>query len=1244
MPEDRISFENISAAVYRQTSLEKLADLLFDDLMGDIADVGHDPADVFFHQPEVITPNKSMRRYLTMRLAARTGIASGIRFSSLMSLFPSNEIDAASIGWRIYRILQADQAQFPALNAWIGGDAKRRYDLSNQLGQLYYQYMLYRPEWLNVWEKGGTPEELMREQSASWQGRLWRMTAGKDWRGRHFAAKYDSLMHGHRPGWTGKPRKIRIFGFSQLAPAVMECLAILSRHGEETRSGSGALGFFSGAEADVSLYQLVPSLKLFYDERNRTFKEEIKELIRLLHPAGDRNDAPDGETAPGEPVEVAAVRRKRRDDILSRLFFLHNPLIASFGTQSRVTMTLTEDLRFQDGLDPDDPDVQASLSDDDPNAGDSGAVPGGNGAADDTILARLQRNILRDLRGRETAPPPLDPEQKEACHSVQIRDCYSAFREVEAARNFILHCLEESPGLTLNDIFIMTPSSATAMFAPLVDAVFNHAPEQERLSVSIADRPQTEELPSYRTFLKILALYKGEFTATDIFAILQDSAVQARIGVTTDDCRTFRDLAVRAGIRWGWDAEDHRAEKTGGIGFSQNSWQAGIDRLLLHYAMDIAPETPFEAAGETLFAVQGYRGGAGVTLGKIAHYIGRLHDFAREMRRRSTDGMAFRLWRDELMQAAAEFFGPESELGLLLAGILKGWGDILTHAQEQPAEASGAASGPGWETDDTPLTTEIVLVYLQGQIKESGDSTKGFMRGSITFCGLKPMRSIPADVIVLLGMNHEAFPGDDAVSEFDLMRKSKRPGDPDKRSEARQLFLDVILAARKYLYISYVGRNIHDRKESPPSVCVDVLRSYLEQEFGKNSFVDIREPLQAFSPELFEPWPAGTPCRKPNQSYSRNLLEAAKLIRTVRTQPPRPLFQLDELSQPPDEALLRISPDDLGQFFRNSLKTFAEKRLDASVFVFQETVPEDFESFGGAIDYKAKQDLLALYLRNRPATPDARANFAENCLERLKADGAVPLTQTPDAWAEWESVSALGDAVAAETDGTGTIALGRGEMTFPCGVTLTLPETELHGDDRLCVQILPCLSKDITGNLMVEATLRHLVANLRTETATRIVSVKLADPGKSSRKKKSSIEPASAVPDVLTPSGKVVTVSVLEALPMKSDAAGDAMNSILMLYREGICGPLPFFPNTLYALLRGSDYKSQWSGGTGNWSGQGDAPKGEVEKFGMFYGEVLPPEADLKRIMEAFFLVDFLPAAQAAHSVPGNGGEGDGEP
>ena len=58
------------------------------------------------------------------------------------------------------------------------------------------------------------------------------------------------------------------------------------------------------------------------------------------------------------------------------------------------------------------------------------------------------------------------------------------------------------------------------------------------------------------------------------------------------------------------------------------------------------------------------------------------------------------------------------------------------------------------------------------------------------------------------------------------------------------------MAARKYLYISYIGRDNHDRKEKPPSACVDELRNYLTQEFGKNSFVELQEPIHSFSTDI----------------------------------------------------------------------------------------------------------------------------------------------------------------------------------------------------------------------------------------------------------------------------------------------------------------------------------------------------------------------------------------------------------
>ena len=1139
--------ENVTARVIRRTGLEELADLLIAELAADIRAHavprgGNDSPSGLFYAPEVIAPNKAMRRYLTMRFARNEGIAAGIRFPSLMSLFPADRIDAGSIGWRIYRILEpeSERAAFPLLERWIHGDAKRCHDLAVQLGRLYYQYMLYRPDWLNAWERNAVPDELRGEKDADWQGELWRRTAGSDWKGRHFAAKYARIIRGET---DGRRRKIRLFGFSQPAPAVMECLAWLS----------------AADGADVALYQPVPSCGKYFDETNLSCKAELKELVHLCGHA---------EEDPG-----------RLEYLMSNLFFQHNPLIASFGMQSRVAMTEAETLEFRGS---DDEGGFGEAADDDR----------------DTILHRLQRKIRADEPGSAVAAKPR-AGQGDACASVQIRSCYSAFREVEAAHNFILHCIDEDPSLTLNDIFIMTPKPEA--FAPLVDAVFNHS-EGGILPVSIADRPQTDELQSYRTFLDILSLFKGEFTASEALAILQDVSIQAHLGVSADDCREFRDSAMRAGIRWGWDADEHKNEASGGRAFPQNSWEAGFDRMLLHYAMDLDPAAPFpaevpgmngDAAGEpggnasgdgepvggpgdrTLFAVPGYSGSRAVTLGKIAVLVRRLHDFARMMRTRSATGAPFRVWKETLIRAAEDFFGAESELSLVLTDVLSAWGDVLSRAQERPdaeigLEESGGAVG--WETDDTPLNSETVLAYLKNQGSDGGDSTRGFLRGSITFCGLRPMRSIPAAAIVLLGMDHRSFPGEDNAPEFDLMRKKTRVGDPDRREESRQLFLDVILAARDYLYISYVGRDNHDRKEYPPSVCVDVLRSYLEQEFGKNSFVDIQEPLQAFSPALFTPG-----CR--NQSYSRNLLESARKIRTDRAGEAVPLFPLSGIAQTPDESLMHISLDDLLRFLRNPAEAYLRNRLDASVSVYGETPPEDSEPFGEKTDFDVNDELFDLYLRT---APDRRDGLKRLSLARLKADGIVPLTQTGDSWGTWDKISAVGGFFEAETDGAERIAIPQTEKTFPCGVTLLLPEQNAYAScDGTRLQVIPSLSGGLTADLTLRGVLKHLGANLRGKTVTRILLMERRQ------------------------------LKRFEADAVSPDQAEAALDGILELYREGMRQPLPFFPRTLHEMFRGGDYEGVWNGS--------DNLPGEVGKFGKFFGVGLPPPGELEPLMRIVF-------------------------
>lgn len=1128
--------------------MDDLADILIDEIYTAI----RGERDLFRRIP-VIVPNRSIERYLSLRFAHRHEVTAQIEFLPLMSVFhrfmPRNpargrlNIDEKTIGWRVYRILleRDSEKAFPELIRWVNGDAKKLYELSRQLGSLYDKYILYRPDWINAWEDGLTPSGLEREPSAAWQGELWRRVTGADWKGNHFAAVYGKIMRGEpeMASDADKAGTIRIFGFSQLPPAVLRCLER-----------------FSAGGTPVTLYHLVPG-KTFFMEDVRREKDELKEfLARYFHEGQD----PD---------------RLRED--METLYFQHNPLVASFAMQSRVLLSGTGDW---DG--DTDYDYEAQER----------PVP-----ENDTILHRLQDRIRRDIRPRGVQAAA--KKEGSSCRSVQIRSCYSAFREVEAAHNFILHCLNEDPGLSIKDVFIMTPSPSE--YAPLVDAVFNHSHDTVKLGVSVADRPQTERLPSYSTLMKVLALFKGDFSASDVFGIMQDRALQAQWGITADDCRYCLTSAMRAGIRWGWDADEHRL--SGGAAFAENSWQTGFDRMLLDYAMEADPAVPYRINDENgVFPVPGFDGSRADLLGKFIGLTSKLHEIARFMRRCERSGVPFREWEAMLTDAAGYLFGKESELKILLQSVLSAWLRILTDA----------------DAADVPLTSGIVLAYLQDKHVRPEDNTVGFMRGRITFCGLRPMRSIPADAILLLGMDHGTFPEEDDNREFDLMQQfrdagkdgsaaGREPGDPLRRDESRQLFLDTIMAARKYLYISYIGRDNHDRKEKPPSACVDELKNYLTQEFGKNSFVELQEPIHSFSTELFRSGAV-------NQSYSTTLLSAANQIADpARARNPLPLFHIQPGIRPSESggenverpSIRRIDLHELAGFFRNPAGTFVRNGLDASVTVYGNVSPEDSEMFEGELEWRWKEELLRLYLETDEAD---RTELKRTSLQRMKLNGAVPLTQTEDDWPDWTEIAELARGIESVTaSGTEVIPAEEKEFEYTpedagesgrelqsvlsgtFRTTLILPETAVSPSgepDGSCIQAAPCLTDKISGTLLIEPVILHLRANLSRKTRTRIVYF--------DRKKGAC--------------------AFLEADTMEQADAEQAVKRLLYLYRAGMFAPLPFFPKASYKLFQtGSldDAETAWLGG---WNSPGD-----MAKFGMFFGAGMPSGTLAGSLAKAFF-------------------------
>lgn len=87
-----------------------------------------------------------------------------------------------------------------------------------------------------------------------------------------------------------------------------------------------------------------------------------------------------------------------------------------------------------------------------------------------------------------------------------------------------------------------------------------------------------------------------------------------------------------------------------------------------------------------------------------------------------------------------------------------------------------------------------------------------------------------------------------------MLDTERRAGDRDLRSDDRQLFLDLILAAGDRLVLTYSGRAVSDNAPCASSVVIDELLDHLDRRSsgGGRTSVLLEHPLQPFSPRYFE--------------------------------------------------------------------------------------------------------------------------------------------------------------------------------------------------------------------------------------------------------------------------------------------------------------------------------------------------------------------------------------------------------
>lgn len=520
-----------------------------------------------------------------------------------------------------------------------------------------------------------------------------------------------------------------------------------------------------------------------------------------------------------------------------------------------------------------------------------------------TLLGRLQDDVAADRA--PTGAHVLGPDDR----SVQVHSCHGPTRQVEVLREVVVGLLADDPSLEPRDVIVMCPDVET--YAPLLAAVFGldgiDAPDRHpghHLRVRVADRSAAQANPLASLALRVLDMVGGRVTASDVMDLLTSEPVRERFGLGQDDVDTISDWVGDANVRWGLD--DVHREPFGLVGRPENTWRAGLDRVLTGVVLGEiegglwAGTVPLDGVGSTSVDLAG----------RFAELVDRVAWAVEVLGRPQPVGE----WRElllEVLDVLASTRGParwqRAQVEQVLGGLVTG---------------AGTRAG-------TVLSSSEARA-LVAELFAPRASTAGFRTGGLTVCTMLPMRAVPHRVVCLLGIDDDVFPRAARVDGDDILAVDPVVGERDARSEDRQLMLDAVMAATDHLVITYTGNDERTNADRDPAVPVAELLDVLDATGTATttatvrSQVVVRHPLQPFDARNFRAGELGLSDRP--FSFDPSAVAGARAAATPRGV--RPPFLAAPLPRPADRV---VDLSSLRRFLARPVREFLQTGLQVAM-------------------------------------------------------------------------------------------------------------------------------------------------------------------------------------------------------------------------------------------------------------------------------------------------------------------------
>jgi exodeoxyribonuclease V gamma subunit len=705
----------------------------------------------------------------------------------------------AGLVWRLYRLLPelVTEKGFENLARFLADDqsSRKRYQLAEQLADLFDQYQVYRSDWLADWAAGhdvladghGVSQPLPEAQR--WQALLWRAILA-DLGDANSAVASRASVHAEfmvrvDHSQPKLPKRVIVFGLSSLPQQSLEVLVKIAQ-----------------------FCQVV----LFINNPCQHYWADIIEDKELLKAAHRRQN----------------YKAERTHDLsLDDLHQQANPLLAAWGKQGRDYIRLLDQFdeksTYQDWGWPND---KIDLFQD-------YAQPGQR-----SLLQQVQQSIL-DLEALPGQAYLLDrPDQ-----SLEFHVAHSRQREVEILHDQLLSRFNaaEKAGQPLHprDVIVMVPDVNS--YAPHINAVFGQIKTADKryIPFSLADQSQRGQNPLLNAVEALLTLPESRFAVSDCLALLEVPALRKRFAIDESAVPKLQRWIHESGIRWGLNQAHRQTSVAMPDEITANTWEFGLQRMLLGYAV---------GAGQSFNGIEPYVEIGGLDaqwLGSLAGLQEKLEMYRHQLsQQHSVDD-----WCSRLQQLLEDFFiathDQERKTLAILNQSLMQWqahcklGD-LSADEWLPVQIVREA----WlsRVDEPNLQQR----FLSGRVNFC---TLMPMRAI-------PFRLV---CILGMNDGDYPRSHQPQSFDLMSQRGHYRPGDRSRRQDDQYLFLEALLSAREQLYISWIGRSIRDNSERPPSVLVSQLRDFVVRGWQLSGHdkhwlktITVEHPLQPFSQDYIK--------------------------------------------------------------------------------------------------------------------------------------------------------------------------------------------------------------------------------------------------------------------------------------------------------------------------------------------------------------------------------------------------------